>query len=274
MEIYQIILLALAGILLLFILLYLFAVGTKRSREIKKYSNVKFAHRGLHAEGVAENSLTAFRLAAERGFGIELDIRLSKDKKLVVFHDDTLDRVCMVSGRVCEYTAEELGSFRLSGTSDTVPLFSEVLSLVGGRVPLLVEIKEDRGDSEVSRAAAECLAEYGGEYMIESFNPLSLRNVKRLLPRAERGILSKNYFKSREYRKPMFFLLGSLLTNFLCRPSFVAYDHRHYRSFGLKVTRRLFGAVSFAWTVRSEKEEREAIEHGFDSVIFEGYIPK
>ncbi len=270
----EIALIIIGAILVLLALLYLFAVGTIRGREIKKYSKVRFAHRGLHSDTAAENSMTAFRLAVEGGFGIELDVRLSKDKKLVVFHDDTLERVCGVKGRVDEFTAEELAGISLSGTGDGVPLLDDVLSLVEGRAPLLVEIKEDAGNSEVSLATAKRLAEYNGEYIVESFNPLSLKNVKKLLPKAERGILSQRYYAYEAYRKPLYFLLQCLLLNFLCRPSFVAYDHRHYKSVGLFVTRRLFGAVAFAWTVRSIEEEELARKHGFDSVIFENYIPK
>ncbi len=254
--------------------IYLFCIGTERSKEIKKYAEVRFAHRGLHSKDAAENSMTAFRLAAEGGYGIELDVRLSKDKKLVVFHDDTLERVTGKSGRVDEYTAEELSKISLSGTGDCVPLFDDVLALVDGRVPLLVEIKEDAGNSEVSLATAKRLAEYSGEFIVESFNPLSLKNVRKMLPRVQRGILSQNYYEYEKYRKPLYFLLRCLLLNFLCRPSFVAYDHRHHKSFGLWTARHIFGATTFAWTVRSAEEERLAKKHGFDSVIFENYIPE
>ncbi len=262
------------SILLLFALLYLFAAGTRRSKEIRKYTEIRYAHRGLHSESAAENSMTAFRLAVEAGYGIELDVRLSKDKRLVVFHDDTADRVCGVSGRIDEYTAEELSGLSLRDTADGVPLFDDVLAMVDGRVPLLVEIKEDAGNSEVSEATAKRLAEYEGEYIVESFNPLSLRTVKKLLPSAERGILSQRYYAYEQYRKPLYFLLQCLMLNFLCRPSFVAYDHRHYKSFGFKAARKLFGAATFAWTVRSAEEEKAAKAHGFDTVIFEKYIPE
>ncbi len=275
MEINMPIVLTIIGCFLLFdFALYLFAIGTVRSKEIKRYKSVRFAHRGLHSEGVAENSMTAFRLAVEKGFGIELDVRLSSDGKLVVFHDDTLDRVCGIEGRVDSYTAKELSQISLSETEDTVPLFDDVLDLVGGRVPLLVEIKEDSGVNEVSIKTAERLKSYEGDYIVESFNPLSLRNVRRILPKAERGILSHRYYENEKYRKPLYFLLQCLLLNFLCRPSFVAYDHRHYKSVGLRMTRALFGATTFAWTVRSAEAEAEARKHGFDSVIFEGYIPE
>lgn len=267
-------LIIIGSVLLLLLVLYLVAIAPGKRGNIARYKSVKFAHRGLHNDTRAENSMSAFLAARDMGFGIELDVRLSKDKKLVVFHDDTLKRVCGVDGRVDAYTVEELSKMSLSGTSDGVPLFSDVLAAIDGRVPLLVEIKEDAGNYEVSTAAAEMLAQYKGDYIVESFNPLSLGNIAKRLPGAERGILSHRYYAYEPYRKPLYFLLQCLLLNRVCRPSFIAYDHHHYRSVSLRICRRLFGCTTFAWTVRSEEEEKAARAHGFDSVIFESYIPE
>ena len=200
----EIALIIIGAILLALFGLYLFAIGTKRSKEIKKYARHKYAHRGLHSETVAENSMTTFRLAVEGGWGIELDVRLSRDKQLVVFHDDTLDRVVGREGRVSDFTAEELSKMSLLGTDDGIPLFDDVLNLVCAQVPLLVEIKEDQGSSEVSTLVAERLSTYMGDFIIESFNPLSLQNIKKRLPQAERGILSHKYYAYEPYRKPLF----------------------------------------------------------------------
>lgn len=264
-----------AGCVLVFLaVIYLFAIGTKRNKEMKKFSSVKFAHRGLHSDKAPENSLPAFSLAVAAGFGIELDVRVSKDKKLVVFHDDTLKRVVGIDGRVNEYTAEELSAMKLLGSEERIPLFDEVLSLVDGKVPLLIEIKENATETDASILTAKRLANYSGDFIIESFNPLSLMRVKKLLPSAPRGILSHRYFAFKEYRKPTYFLLQLMLLNFLCRPSFVAYDLRHRSSLSLRLTRRLFGAVTFAWTVRSSEEEALAKKVGFNSIIFEGYMPE
>ena len=263
------------GILLfVFAVVWLFLVGTKRHPDMKKYKTVRYAHRGLHGDGVAENSMTAFALAVREGYGIELDVRLSKDGELVVFHDDTLTRVAKIDGKVIDYTLEELGNFKLSDTSDTVPTFREVLDLVDGKVPLLVEIKEDPGVDAVSKKCAEMLAEYKGDYIVESFNPLSLRNFARYLPAVPRGILSQNYMKEEKYRKPLYLALGALLTNCICRPSFIAYNGRDYKSLSLRLVRFLFRTPTLAWTIRSEEDEEALIHRGFDSVIFEGYRPE
>ncbi len=266
-------LLVLFGVLLLLFIIYLILIAPGRKNGIKKYARVKFAHRGLHGEGRAENSMSAFKAAVDAGYGIELDVRLSKDGVLMVFHDDTLDRVVGIEGRVDRYTAEELGQMRLSGTEDGIPRFSDVLDAVGGRVPLLVEIKEDPGNSAVSAATADMLASYDGPYVIESFNPLSLATVAKKAPRVARGILSHRYYAYEPYRKPLYFLLQCLLFNRICRPAFVAYDHRHAKSLSLRLA-RMMGAVTFAWTVRSSEEERRAYKNGFDSIIFENYRPE
>jgi glycerophosphoryl diester phosphodiesterase len=217
--------------------------------------------------------MSAFKSAVANGYGIELDIRLSKDGELVVFHDDTLDRVRGRDGRVTDFTADELAAFKLSGTNDGIPKFSDVLALVNGRVPLLVEIKEDAGNSAVSRAACKMLKDYKGEYIVESFNPLSLKTVKENMPSITRGILSHRYYAYEQYKKPLYFALQSLLLNFLCRPAFIAYDHRHADSFALRLVRKLFGVPTLAWTVRSADEEKEARKNGFDGIIFENYLP-
>ena len=255
------------------LLIYLFMVAPKNKKEMKKFKTKMYAHRGLHNAERAENSMSAFKAAVEGGYGIELDVRLSKDGKLVVFHDDTLDRVVGREGKVIDFTAEELAKFSLNGTSDGVPLFSDVLTLVDGRVPLLVEIKEDPGNSAVSEATCHMLAEYSGDFIIESFNPLSLKTVKEKKPDFVRGILSHRYYEYEQYRKPLYFLLQSLLLNFLCRPAFIAYDHRHARSFALKLVRLLFDVPTLAWTVRSAEEEAAARKNGFDGIIFENYVP-
>ena len=255
-------------------LIYLFLIAPKNRKEMKKFKTQMYAHRGLHTAERAENSMSAFKAAVESGYGIELDIRLSKDGELVVFHDDTLDRVCGREGRVIDFTADELATFMLSGTGDGIPRFADVLALVGGRVPLLVEIKEDAGNNAVSKAACRMLKEYKGEFIVESFNPLSLKTVSEEMPQVVRGILSHRYYEYEQYRKPLYFLLQSLLLNFLCRPAFIAYDHRHTKAFGLRFVRGFFDVPTLAWTIRSAEEEKAARKNGFDGIIFENYIPE
>ncbi len=261
------------GAAMLLFLIYLILIAPGKKNGIEKYKGAKFAHRGLHGAGIAENSMSAFRAAVEAGYGIELDVRLSKDGTLVVFHDDTLERIVGREGRVDEFDADELCKMQLSGTSDTIPLFSDVLKAVDGKVPLLVEIKEMPGNSAVSKATAEMLLAYNGPYVIESFNPLSLHTVAKRMPRVARGILSHRYCEYKKYRNPLYLMLQTLIFNRIGSPAFIAYDHRHASCISLRLARKM-GAVTFAWTIRSAEEEKEAYKNGFDGIIFENYRPK
>lgn len=260
------------GVIAVILAIVVVLIFPGRPKNIDEYTEVKYAHRGLHDDTKAENSISAIKAAVENGYGIEFDVRLSSDGTLVVFHDDTLDRVCGREGKVIDFTAEELATFKLNGTDDGIPTFDEVLEVVGGKVPLLVEIKENSGDSSVSTATAERLASYDGPYIVESFNPLSVKNASARLPGIACGFLSQNFTKKEECKKPLYFALEHLLLNRVCNPSFIAYKHSHYYMPMLKLA-RLLGARTIAWTVRSQEEEDAAFANGFDAVIFENYIP-
>lgn len=269
-------LIALGGFVLLAALMGLYMIWPGgRRKEMKRFTEVKYAHRGMHTEGVAENSLTAFRRAKENGFGIELDVRLSKDGELVVFHDDTLTRVAGVEGRVLDYTAEELSKMSLSGTSDGIPTFRQVLELIDGAVPMLIEIKMGTDESGVAEKFLEVIEGYKGEYIVESFNPLALRTVRKRRPDILRGILSDLYMKDPKYEGKLIYRLSQdLMLNFIMRPNFIAYSKRGYYKPTLKILGRIFRTPLITWTVKSKEEEREAYEHGFDTVIFEDYVPE
>ena len=240
-----------------------------------RYKRVRYAHRGLHGEGRAENSMSAFAAAKEMGFGIELDVRLSKDGELVVFHDDNLTRVVGREGKVADFTAKELSKMKLSGTSEGIPTFREVLDLIDGAVPLLIEVKMAGDETGVAEKLVEVIEGYKGDYIVESFNPFALRTVKRARPDILLGMLSMEYMKEERFRGKMLYkLLQNLQLNFLVRPDFISYDKDGYSVPNLRLIRKSFGTPLLAWTVKSQKEEDEAISHGFDSVIFEGYIPK
>lgn len=259
--------------------LWIFLIAPGSARGMDKFKNVKYAHRGLHGtvdadSFAAENSLTAFSRAAERGFGIELDVHVTKDGEVVVFHDDTTDRVTGVSGRVCDMTLEELRALRLSGTEDTVPTLREVLDLVGGRVPLLVEIKETGFDHSISEATAPILKDYSGEYIVESFSPLAFGAIKREIPGTPCGFLADKLTEKEEYRSIKYRLIQRFFLNVAARPAFIAMNKDRAKMFPLPLLKCLFGSVTLAWTVRSAEEEAAAYAAGFDGIIFEGYLPE
>jgi len=264
-----------AVIVLLFAAWLLMAKPRRRRPEAEAYSRVRYAHRGLYGNGVPENSCTAFRLAVEAGYGIELDLQTTKDGEVVVFHDGTLKRMCgeSVAGGVIDYTLSELSRMRLAGTDERIPTFTEVLKLVGGKVPLCIEIKNDGDGIDTTRRTLDILEHYEGPYCIESFNPLIIRYVKKHAPHIVRGVLSQRFFKHKDYRKPLHFMLGILAFNFLAKPDFIAFNGHHAASLPLRYARKC-GAFTLAWTVASEEDEAYVRSHGFDSVIFEKYLPK
>ena len=267
---------ALVGLLIIWLVLKNFLLKTgKVSPLLEEMKNVKFAHRGLHSDTVAENSMTAFRLAKENGYGIELDIRLTKDGELIVFHDGTLKRMCDTEGKVIDYTYEELSHLSLLGTTDTIPLFSDVLKLIGGAVPLLIEMKCFKGEENgVAEKLYEVIKDYQGKYIVESFNPFTLRTFKRLMPQVPIGFLSTRYNLEQKYKHSLLhLLLQRLYFNFLMRPSFIAYEKNGYSEPNVIFVRKKYMPALIAWTVTSKEEERDAIAHGFDTVIFENYIP-
>ena len=253
--------------------LYTIKPGKNRS-EMEKFKNVKYAHRGLHNSERAENSLSAFAAAKEMGFGIELDVRLSRDGELVVFHDDNLSRMTGKEGKVIDYTAAELADMRICGTNDGIPTFKQVMELIDGAVPLLIEIKNDVSESGVAEKFLEVIEEYRGDFIVESFNPLALKRVRQARPDILRGILSCEYNEDKFKGKLLYKMLRKLNVNFMMRPDFIAYSKEGYAEKNLRFIRKRFGTALIAWTVRSEEEEREAISHGFDTVIFENYIPQ
>ena len=221
------------------------------------YLLVDYAHRGLHGDELPENSLGAFRKAVEHGYGIELDIQLSKDKIPMVFHDATLKRVCGIDGKLCEYTCEELRKMKLLDSEYTIPTFAEVLEEVDGRVPLLVEFKT--GSMELCDIACPMLDEYRGSFCVESFDPFIISKIKKIRPRYPRGQLVTNSLKTKSCKN--FFLdlsLTALLVNLLSRPDFVAYDVKMKGNPSVLLCKHLFRIPMFVWTVRSDEDYSNA----------------
>ena len=154
------------------------------------FMGAPIAHRGLWRSGGApENSLAAFEAACVAGFGIELDVRLSADGEAMVFHDDTLERLTASAGLVEEQTADELQALRLLGSCETIPTLEEVLALIDGRAPLLVELKTPPGqEGLLERRVAEVLSDYAGPVAVLSFNVDALAWLAAHAPALRRGL--------------------------------------------------------------------------------------
>lgn len=258
---------------------YLFLIFPGQSSEEDRapFMHRNFAHRGLYdnEKGVPENSLPAFRAAMENGYGCELDVQFTKDKKLIVFHDNDYKRACGVDKPVWELTLEEAKELRLFGTDERIPTFREVLDTVAGQNPLIVEIKAEELNAEwyteLSEAAAKELSSYKGLWCLESFNPIVVRWAWKNIPGTVRGLLVGGVpEKNAEKFKTLLTLIAHMMINFYCRPQFIAFNH-HKRTRALNLVKKL-GAFSVMWTVDTE-EDQARLEKEEDVIIFEHYHP-
>lgn len=228
-----------------------------------------YAHRGLfdNQSEAPENSLAAFRKAVEEDYGIEWDVQLSKDKIPVVFHDKTLKRMCGIDGNVWDYTLRELKSFRLADSKETIPTLEEALEVVNGKVPLIIEYKLDRVQTEVCQLANEILEKYEGPYCIECFHPLALLWYKKNRPDVVRGQLCQEFWKTKEYKAPVYTVMSFLIPNVATRPDFIAYKHQDASNISRRLCRAM-GGLSVAYTIKSLEEYKEAKEN-FELFIFD-----
>lgn len=236
----------------------------------------QYAHRGLHGrtDEAPENTREAFRRAVAHGYGIELDVQLTKEGRVVVFHDATLNRVCKKDAAVRDMTYEELRRLQVEDSDERIPLLSEVLREVDGRVPLIIEIKMTDCNTRVCELTDQILRNYRGVYAIESFHPLAVRWYQKHRPDVIRGQLSADFSKEGDGKENWaMFAVHHLVTNVLCRPDFIAYSWKSQRAVGRTLCRKLFRCLSVAWTIRSEEEYHKA-EAAYDLFIFEHFLPE
>jgi len=248
---------------------YLLVLVRPRARKPQNKSLLcDYAHRGLHGDGIPENSLAAFERACRAGVGIELDVQLSRDGTVIVFHDYTLARMTGKEGRLCELDAAELSTLCLADSDQTIPTFEQVLSLVAGRVPLLVELKGEDLNTALCEKVAAQLAAYPGAYCVESFNPLLLRGIRRHLPQVYAGLLYTNVCRDKKKHTAVHMALTAMALNCVASPDFIAYNQIDRRALPVRIATGLYRSPRFVWTVRTEDEAKTARESG-ECLIFE-----
>lgn len=239
---------------------------------LKTYPKV-FNHRGMYDNlTVAENSLNAFKKSCDYGYGIECDLQFSKDKTVMVFHDDTLARMGNSSKRINEIDTKELTKLKLLNTEDTIPSLKQVLELVKGKVPLYLEIKDfSMNYQQLVDAIMEDLETYEGEYILCSFNPILLHYIKLKYPQVTRGIISQDY--SQDTWVPWYqrVLLHHLLLNFYCRPHLISYGYAD-ACLALKIC-KLAGCFSAGWAIGSQAKYNR-YRARYDVTVIEHFIPK
>jgi glycerophosphoryl diester phosphodiesterase len=233
------------------------------------------AHRGLHdaSKGVIENSASAVAAAIAKGLAFEVDLQCAKDDQPVVFHDATLDRLSGETGPVASRSLSELTSIPLRGSNDRILSLRDLLALVAGRVPLLIEIKSKWNDDDRYEAnIAKELALYRGPVAIMSFDPNCVARFRTLLPSLPRGLIAEAFADEQHWSKltsGQRFIMRHLLTSAIARPNFIAYDIRALPALAPMLARSLFGLPLLTWTVRSEADKSRAANYA-DAMIFEG----
>lgn len=254
---------------------FLTAPNRHRGR-MSSWRGQRFAHRGLHdlGAGIVENTLEAFEAACVGGYGMELDVQMTGDGQLVVFHDDDLSRMAGDPRRVDACTLNELRAIQLMDVPGArIPTLQAVLSTVRGRGPLLVELKNGRHNRALCQGVMALLRDYPGPYIVESFNPLMVCWFRRNAPKVVRGQLVG---PMKDYRADAnqigAFAMAGLLLNALSRPDFVAYDCNAHRFFSPHFQRFIFHTPLAAWTVRSDSMQA-LIEARGEISIFEGIRP-
>lgn len=238
-----------------------------------------YAHRGLHDEEIPENSLAAFKKAVDAGYGIELDVQLTKDGKLIVFHDDNTLRMTGIKNKAKNLTLAQIRNFKLKDTDEYIPELREVLDMVNGKVPMLFELKSHGLAGALEPALYKEIKNYEGKYAVQSFSPFSMWWFRVHAPHILRGQLAcdirfcsegMSFFK-RNFLKLVLMEVKLLETNFICKPNFISYE---YHKIGSKVIEKLRkrGAVVLAWTIRDEQTLLDTEPYS-DGVIFERMRP-
>lgn len=248
-------------------------------RELSRY---RYAHRGLHGDGIPENSLAAFQHARENGFGVELDVHLTADGGLVVIHDSDIARMCGREGIVEQMTLAELSECRLAGTGERIPTFDEALDVFAcdptGETELppfvIIELKTwDDDFAELCEKAMACLDAHLVRFAVESFDPRAVTWLRRNRPDVIRGQLAENYLGNKVM--PAWMRVGgtALVSNALARPDFVAYRYEDHDNAAVRLSCGVLGAHLVAWTIKSEHDLLAAEAEGA-VVIFEGFLPE
>ncbi len=272
---YAIVSLVLLGLLLLVFALFAYAIKPGRKRDASAFAGKFFAHRGLH-DGTAaapENSMAAFARAKEAGYGVEFDVQYTLDKQVVVFHDETLKRVCGVDKKVRELTYEQLQQYVLLGGEQKIPTLAQVLTFLED-VPVCCEVKYygSLSNAELCADVVAHLEHYKGDACVESFSPFIIRWFRKNDPDRIRGQLASNL----EFENlPMLIhiAVGQLIVNLVSRPDFVAYHYAN-RTMGLRLCRKLFKPLMFGWTYRDNDAIRDSADEGYHSFIFEDCYPE
>jgi len=231
--------------------------------------NQPIAHRGLHNAELPENSLAAYSNAINHGFAIELDVQCIDDGTVIVFHDNNVKRMTLHDGYVANLTKDKLDELRLLNTDEKIPTFEQVLELVNGKAPILIEVKNFGSIGGIEKKLVEILSSYSGEFAVQSFNPYVMEYFKSNASGFIRGQLCQVFNKQEMPQLMRRFAFNSLHVNKISAPDFIAFDATDLPN--KKVAKSQLPVL--AWTVRSNTE-MERVRPYCDNIIFENFIPE
>ncbi len=228
------------------------------------------AHRGLHDKDHPENSISAFGRAIDEGYPIELDVQLLADGTVVVFHDDCLSRLTDNDGYIKFLNKSDLDILTLKNSKEKIPTFDEVLTFVNGKVPLLIEIKNQGKVGELEKKVIDYLKDYKGEYAVQSFNPYVLEYFAKHAPEIIRGQLA-GFFRGEKLSFIKKYALKRMMLNKkISKPNFISYEAKRVPN---RFVRRYKKLPLLVWTITSQSEYLKVVKY-CDNVIFEGFEPK
>ena len=264
-----------SAVVLFIVYLYLILPRPVGKAASAPFKGLMAAHRGLYEkdQSIPENSLEAFRRAAKEGYGVELDVQLSKDGAVGVFHDDTVDRMTTEKGRVDSFTLEELQAMPLMGTDHFMPLFTDVMAVLDGVSPTIVELKSTPNYKELCEKTLAILRTLKGPYCVESFDPRIVRWFYKNAPDLVRGQLTESFSHWRKGGVSLWraLMMHTLCVNFLTHPQFIAYGRGH-RPLCMFLGHAI-GAMNVYWTERPDANH-EWLKARYDCRIFEHYRPE
>ena len=222
------------------------------------------SHRGIYDnKKIFENTLPAFKKALSKRYIIELDIHLTKDNNIIVFHDYNTKRMTNIDKVVEESTYQELNKQKILH----IPTLEEVLKLVNGKVPLLIEVKQNQKEGELEKKLMDILKKYNGQYAIQSFNPKTIYWFKKNNPNVIRGQLS---YSNHSYNPIKRFIFRKMFFNLITKPNFISYRYNDLTIKQINKYRKK-GIIIIAWTINSKKNY-EKYKDIYDNLIYENFI--
>jgi len=238
----------------------------KKNLEFLKQSFI--THRGMHdiKKAIPENSIKAFEKSIENNYIIELDLHILKDNSVVVFHDDNLKRMTGVDKKLAKTTYEEIKDLKLQGTENHIPLFKDVLKVVAGKVPIIIELKYDTKVGLLEKEIMNILRNYKGKYVIKSFNPLTIYWFRKNYPEIIRGQLSAGFNNEKNIIKK--YILKNMIFNFISKPDFISYDINALPSKLVEKYRKK--KIVLGWTIKNKEELNKAKKY-CDNYICENF---